>query len=342
MSSKDEHWSGRHFISCDWGTSYLRVRLVDLAGCVVLGEHSSRDGAGELAGKGADFRRPGIYRAALLSALGELGRQFPEVASECPVIISGMASSSIGWRELPYAKLPFPVDGRELVWEDLGPLEPGKEMRRVMLVSGLRGDLEVMRGEEVQVLGLMRLKQASCVSGEALLVLPGTHSKHVRVSGGSIVEFATFMTGEVFEALSEHTVLRHSVPQAPDGSEPLRSGTGPGSGAVRAAFLEGVAKAKAGPLLESLFHVRTRQLLRGEKPAESRALLSGLLVGSELGPLLDRWPGTAPIFLCGAKDLNDIYALGLDALGAGGRLRIVAEEDVRRLSALGQALLLNR
>ena len=70
-----------------------------------------------------------------------------------------------------------------------------------------------MRGEETQILGVL----AASGRGDGLFVLPGTHSKWARVEAGRIVGFATFMTGEVFAALKDHSLLGRLM-APPDGS----------------------------------------------------------------------------------------------------------------------------
>ena len=185
------------FVSGDWGTSNFRLRLVDGG---VKDEVRTDDGTAKLAAQPGD--RAEAFRSVLAKGLERL--QAPD---SLPVIISGMASSSIGWKELPYAKLPFSLDGRDAVWE--------KIEGRVHLVSGLRSDIDVLRGEETEALGLVASLGRE-LPFESVFVLPGTHSKHLEVNPGGIAVFRTFMTGELFDVLARQSVLRHSTdPAAP-------------------------------------------------------------------------------------------------------------------------------
>jgi len=142
-----------------------------------------------------------------------------------------MASSSVGWRELPYAKTPFPLDGSgvrsdELTWskpEWLGP---------VHLISGVATACDMMRGEETEIIGLMSEASLASQRNRSLLILPGTHSKHVWIEDQSVVEFRTFMTGELFEVLGQQSLLKASV----DAAVQVRSDSL--SGPDRAAFQE--------------------------------------------------------------------------------------------------------
>src|SRR6185436_317994 len=136
------------FVSCDWGTSNFRLRLVQGPACEVLGEFRSQDGVASVAAATRARDRAKAFRSTLAKHLSTLGRQLGSMGQECPVVISGMASSSIGWAELPYATLPFRLDGSDVVYRELGPLRTKGGSHRVLLLSGLRGEEEIMRGEE--------------------------------------------------------------------------------------------------------------------------------------------------------------------------------------------------
>ena len=144
--------------------------------------------------EGLDASR--AFGAALERVLAKLRELLPvEEAAPRPILISGMASSSIGWRELPYACLPFPLDGSGARWQEIERVGE----HRVFVFSGLAAESDVLRGEETEVLGLAAGGALAPFREQALLVLPGTHSKHVRIEAGSITGFSTYMTGELFE-----------------------------------------------------------------------------------------------------------------------------------------------
>merc|ERR1712216_152509 len=68
---------------------------------------------------------------------------------------------------------------------------------------------DVMRGEETQLLGAWSGKRR-------LFVLPGTHSKWALTSADGVVSFQTQMTGEFFELLRRHSILRTSMEEGPE------------------------------------------------------------------------------------------------------------------------------
>jgi 2-dehydro-3-deoxygalactonokinase len=259
-----------------------------------------------------------------------------------PVIISGMAGSSIGWLELPYARVPWRLDGSDSLWRELEPVAGPRGLHRVILLSGVRTATDVMRGEETEALGLFQLDSVAGPSHRgthttrplperSIVIMPGTHSKHLHVEAAAIVDFETFMTGELFEVLGRHSILRHSIGDAgPPEQYP--------STECAAAFKDGVRLASELPLSAALFRVRTRDVLDAAGAHQNRAFCSGLVIGGELAYLRHRAGSEVPIVLCATGPLAEQYAAALDSLGLGGRLNVIPSCDAKRLSALGQAL----
>jgi len=313
-----------YFLSCDWGTSNFRLRLVETASVVVQAELRTGDGIDRLDGTGAE--RFSAYLALRIEELlrgNEVGREVEATAT--PLWISGMASSTIGWKEIPYATLPFPLDGSGARVADLGPLD-GSHPHPVHLVSGLRSDDDVLRGEETEALGLLSLlrgKETIDVDGETLLILPGTHSKHLNARGGQITAFRTFMTGELYQLLCRHSILRHSVEEI----ETLEG--------IEDAFLEGVRSTAARGMPAGLFRTRTRQVLDKKPTEENGAYLSGVLLAAELTSV-DRSPGR---LLVGARGLMaTMYLLAAKELGIE-RLEAASAEQLELSVPAGHALI---
>ncbi|MGY4827157.1 2-dehydro-3-deoxygalactonokinase [Sphaerotilaceae bacterium SBD11-9] len=249
-----------HLIAVDWGTSSLRAWRFDAHG-EVLARHRSDQGLLKVA--------PGGFAAVLRAAVG------PWLRDDSVLLMSGMVGSRQGWAEAPY--VPAPGGAGELA---AGLIEVPFDCR-CHIVPGvmLRGDTsavnpDVMRGEETQLVGLDTDAdgEGSGEAGTGLVVLPGTHSKWVWREAGRITWFRTFMTGELFELLGEHSLLARSM------TSPQIDATG---------FALGLAQARApGGLLEKLFALRARWLLGDLQPHQQRGYLSGLLLGTELGDAL--------------------------------------------------------
>ena len=194
---------GARLIALDWGSSALRAFLLG-AGGHVLDARASADGASQVLGESATFARQ------LRSLIADWLADDPGV----PVVACGMVGSKHGWHEVPYAACPVALDelhaGAVLA-------EDGDDLR-VWIVPGVycaRGQdaPDVMRGEETQVCGLVA--SAPQLATHCTVVLPGTHSKWVQLRGGRIETFATYMTGEVFALLRQHSVLGRLMQPAP-------------------------------------------------------------------------------------------------------------------------------
>jgi 2-dehydro-3-deoxygalactonokinase len=196
------------------------------------------------------------------------------------------------------------------------------------------GPLDVMRGEETELIGLSRLANVAPLLSQAIVLLPGSHSKHVRVLDCQVVAFQTFMTGELFDLLSRQSSLKQTPP--PDPSQPEAPARD------RAAFLAGVDHSLSLPLSAALFAVRARVLLLGEEPTAALAFLSGVLISAELQSLRSPENAARALILCAGRPVADGYATACRHLGLDIRLHIVLPADVERLSALGQSQLLER
>jgi 2-dehydro-3-deoxygalactonokinase len=206
-----------------------------------------------------------------------------------------MASSTIGWMELPYASAPIQLDGSNLRTQLVSWNHPSF-VARTCLISGVATDCEIMRGEETEAIGLLSLVQD--LPDELILVLPGTHSKHLHLSNGVLRSIRTYMTGELYAVLSQHSVLAASVDSGatfdPDG------------------FFKGLRAVKEKGFAASLFQTRTRQILKQTSPRQNASFLSGLMIGAELEDFIRSNP--PEIFLGGAPRLRDLYQKALSDL----------------------------
>ena len=273
-----------NLIAVDWGTSALRGARLDDSGRV-LEERSAPlgilnvpngDFAGTFAAQFGDWMKP----------------------PDALCVIAGMAGSRQGWAEAPYVSCPAgPAElARHLHWI---------ERDRIALVPGLcdtqRDVPDVMRGEEVQIFGALRLAGLA----DGLFVLPGTHSKWADVREGKVTGFRTFLTGEAFGLFSQYSILARTL----DGNAPLDE----------TAFLQGVSRAgNGGGLLHHAFGVRALGLFDRLPPAQSASYLSGLLIGEELAQQKLQ-PGVE-VMVIGSSALTARYALALGNRGAKVRI----------------------
>jgi 2-dehydro-3-deoxygalactonokinase len=279
-----------HLIGLDWGTTSCRAYLIGAGGIVL---ERVVDGPGILKVEN------GAFGAALDTMIGGWD-------SKLPAILSGMIGSRQGWKEAPYVHCPANTGN---VVTALTRIEYAD--RRISLVPGLScengGMPDVMRGEETQILGALEIAKTD----GGVFLLPGTHSKWAGVAQGWITSFRTFMTGEVFGALKQHTILGRLMregPPDPDGfARGLRAGATLGS---------------AGALLNRLFATRTYGLMNQLADTALSDYLSGLLVGAEIAEATKQIE--RPITIIASPALAERYTEALRLLGHDSTL---APED---------------
>lgn len=266
------------WIAVDWGTSNMRAWAMSASGSV-LGEARSDRGMGSL--------RPDEFGDALREAIA--GWDYTGV----PIIACGMVGAKQGWIEAPYAAVPCAATPEGFTKPDAGDLD-------VHIIAGLKQaePADVMRGEETQIAGFLAMNK----NWDGVICLPGTHTKWAHISADEVVSFQTYMTGDLFAAISGNTVLKHSV--ISDGWD-------------NDAFDTGVADAMARPerLAARLFSLRAEGLLNGMQNGTAKARLSGLLIGAELAGAKPYWLGQQ-IAVIGAGGLSALYVRALAAQSA--------------------------
>ena len=294
-------------IALDWGTTSLRAARLSPDGAV-LEERQGPDGILQVPAGGFP------------AAFSNLLKGWPlRPGTLC--LASGMVGSRQGWLEAPYC--PCPAGASELAGR-IAWVPDAPSGVRLGIVPGLStqhaGVHDVIRGEEVQVFGALEL----LARDQGTFVLPGTHSKWVRVRDGRIAGFSTFMTGEVYALLRRHSILARTMPENDgDLDEP--------------AFLRGVLHARqAGSLLHAAFAARTSSLFDQLPAAALPSYLSGLVIGEELRAQRLENSG-ADLVLVGAPGLTERYRLALRAVGLEATC-LGAEATWRGLASLARTL----
>ncbi|MCM8530301.1 MAG: 2-dehydro-3-deoxygalactonokinase [Lentisphaeraceae bacterium] len=264
-------------VFCDWGTSNLRAYLLDNG--ELINEYSSS--------KGLIFARELGFKKVLSEVL-----EYFQVSDATTIRLSGMIGSKHGWQEAPYAHAPVAVDDLQ---ENTVALEeyPDAKILGGVCFEMANGKRDVMRGEEVQVFGVLEKHPDA-----KKVCLPGTHSKWVDVEDTKLNSFSTWMTGDLFRSLSQYTIFKEQY-SSTDFNEQ--------------AFLKGVnSSSDAGPLMNSLFHLRTDYLFQNVNAEEFYSYLSGFLIGSEVK---EAAKGCEEVYLCGSGVMNKYYELALQNLG---------------------------
>ena len=274
-------------IGIDWGTSSLRAFLISADG-EVLDSVSSSEGIMHVADKAFDA----IFDRLVGSWVAK---------GTLPVLASGMITSRNGWVETPYVQMPMNADSlaRSLVSHQTA------SGVRIHFVTGATtehaGGPDVMRGEETQIIGALTLGLS-----DGVFVMPGTHSKWVYLSNGQIEDFSTYMTGEVFAALKDNTILGTLMDRDTFTAEGFEKGVA-------------VGLDERANLLHDLFHVRTLPLM-GKIPTTATAdYMSGMLIGTEIAAATRASNINGIVTIVGRSDLSDRYEVALRAAGLESR-----------------------
>jgi len=296
--------SSAAFIAGDWGTSRLRLYLCDAAGHVLARGEGEGASVPDCAGRFAAAVAP-----------------WDKAHGALPAVLGGMVGSTIGWREVPYLKCPArpgAIAGAALRFESDG--------RAIAILPGLScvgktGAPDVMRGEETQILGALRLCP-QLAKGRHVFCMPGTHVKWVVVEDGAVIQFQTALSGELFELVRRHSVL------ARDGGE---------VDAASPAFARGLDFALANAdadLLHLLFSTRSR-VVTGEMPkGDAASYLSGLMLGKDVGTARALLALKGPVQLICTPALAALYA---KVLGAYDLSSAVIDGDEAALAGLVHA-----
>ena len=260
------------FIAVDWGTTNRRAYRIDAGGKCI--EEFEDD-------KGILSIPAGGFPAAVAGIRERLG--------DLPLLLAGMIGSDRGWKEAPYVPTPAGIDdlGKALVWAG----------EREAIVPGVsdtgNGRADVMRGEEVQVLGAVA---ADFVDSMGLVCHPGTHNKWATLRRGKISEFRTVMTGELFSLLKEHSILSDLLQGPVESNDVFKE-------AARLAIFNEALPAE-------LFSVRARILLGKARKEDAASYASGLLIGTDVRIGLSL-PTGARITVIGRPELTRLYAAAI-------------------------------
>ncbi|WP_439616548.1 2-dehydro-3-deoxygalactonokinase [Shinella sp.] len=293
------------YVAVDWGTSSFRLWLIGRDGGVIAERRSGE----------------GMTTAARTGFADVLASHLSAIAAPAglPVLICGMAGAKQGWVEAGYLDTPAALSAIPAAAVRI----PGMDAD-IRILPGLAqrdgAAPDVMRGEETQLLGAA----SELGTGDHLVCMPGTHSKWVRLSGGKVQGFSTFMTGELFETIAKHTILSHAIADA-----------GAISGGS-AAFRDAVTWMVANPAIATsqLFSVRAGSLIAGLSPEDAKARLSGTLIGLEIAGALSLVAAGTPVALVVSGGLGALYKEALAAADLSPSI-IDADSAVRNGLAVG-------
>jgi 2-dehydro-3-deoxygalactonokinase len=315
-----------HFLSCDWGTTSFRLRWVDTVklhfdtietndkGIGIMFDRWQQSGAG-------DRDRFGFYFEVIADQIRKLEDRLKQSLSKAPLVISGMASSSIGMLELDYRSVPFSASGAGF---DAMRIRAHENIQHdVIVIPGIRSDNDAARGQETQLIGCDHDPEET-----RIFIFPGTHSKHIWVEKSEVTGIRTYMTGEFFELLSSKSILSHSI----------EKGQGFENGNNRQAFENGVSEGMRSNILNAAFAVRTNDLFKKLSKERNYYFLSGLLIGAELSGLInERDKG---ITLVASPGMMELYLDALHVVMSGSAMHSLRLQKADEALVRGQLQML--
>ena len=269
-------------IAVDWGTSSLRATLLG----------SSGQPLGRVARPSGIMAVPnGNFAGELEMACGAWRQSYPDIT----VLMSGMIGSQQGWIESPYLEAPCDMKGLIASMITVPDVDG-----QIYIMPGVRartadGAPEIMRGEETQVGGVITANGVT----DGLFCIPGTHSKWIHVRDSQIHDFATFITGEMFSLLKNHSILGRLMD--PEDTFNLDS------------FTQGLERAReAGGLLHRLFSARALGILQEMTKPGLASFLSGQLIGSEIMGAKALYDGSDTVQVLTSGMISEPYAHAFD------------------------------
>ena len=207
----------------------------------------------------------------------------------------GMISSTLGIWETPYMTTPVSLDQllSSRVESDCVVPSPTGNAVTVQVGPGVRhSDGDVMRGEELQALAATR---------DGVVVCPGSHSKWIELTGGHITRFSTYLSGELYAALSSHTALTEPISGGEHTHPDWLVGFRRGLESNPVEFSRALFLARAGWLADKNSHLAS-------------GFLSGLVLGMEWSNGLSVY-SPSEIILIGHTTTTEVYSLACDHFG---------------------------
>ena len=226
------------------------------------------------------------------------------------ILCCGMIGSKQGWKDSGYFSVPFKPD----FYKRLVLIKTKNKKLNVYIIPGLKQNNppDVMRGEETQSLGII----TKYPNLDGVICFTGTHSKWVQIVSNEIISFETFMTGELFQIISQHSILKQSI-----SNEKIDVNL-----ATEYALITFSDPQK---YTKNLFELRAKNLINNLNSKDILSCLSGLTIGLEVAGSRKYWLDNE-VILVGSSPMVDIYKLILNRLNINTKI-----QDSKNISLSG-------
>ena len=265
------------WIAVDWGTTNFRAWFIK--NDKVLKEVNKPNGIKNIINKN--------FEDTLIKNIN-----IPKnISIRIKIISCGMIGSKQGWIDSGYEK------NLDLKKNNLVKVKTKNKYLDFYIVKGIsqNNPYDVIRGEETQVLGY--LQDNKNFSG--IICLPGTHSKWIKIRNGKIAKFKTYMTGELFEIISNNSILSHSIKDKTINTKVFKNSVL-------------LSQKKNFNFFEYLFEFRSRTLLSKKKYYPKSELIA-YLIGNEIKSYINNTKATKVIII-GSNYNSKLYSKAMQVL----------------------------
>ena len=208
-----------YFVTIDCGTTNSRAYVVDEKG-TILSKATKTVGVRDTATTGSkDTLRNGLREIVQL-AVEKAGFSLNDISA---VLSSGMITSEIGLVEIPHLEAPCgvvelaaaitKVENTGIV-DKKTPVYFVRGIKNKMNIggksaTGVVGELDFMRGEETQAMGLLMRPDFPL---PATILILSSHTKFISMdASGKVKGSLTTMSGQAYDAIMNHTFVGKSV-----------------------------------------------------------------------------------------------------------------------------------
>ena len=206
-----------YYVYFDSGTTNTRVYLIKDRQVMAYGKQAIGSKDSSIAGDSAVLIR-GI-KELYDRMLNENNLSDQDITE---IYASGMVTSPFGIKEVPHVTVPVSID--KLHSQIYSYDEPDFFKREIKLIRGVKTipdgfvvdrnniiDVNNMRGEEVEIFGLLTRLPVMRRSKPTAVFLPGSHTHVVYIENGVIQDILSNFCGELFYAISSSTILSSSI-----------------------------------------------------------------------------------------------------------------------------------
>lgn len=319
-----------YILTIDTGTTNTRVSLWQ--GATVIAHSATEVGVRNTAMSGNKAELESGVRSTILQTLEKANVAEADIDL---ILGSGMISSNVGLFELPH--IPAPAGLNQLARGMVSVTIASVFSKPIYLVPGVKNVVEniglhnceamdMMRGEEVEVMGVI---DQLGVTGPAMLIMPGSHSKFVCIDEkNNIVGCVTTLAGELLYVITHNTILAKSLDS--DFAEFINPEM----------LLAGAQSAQTIGLGRTCFNVRTLDQFTIYQRNDRANFLLGAILGADLLTLknstaIKMMPGT-PVIICGKPIMKEALALLIKNDDYfSGKVTVVSDEMQEHLAGYG-------